>query len=287
MQIQATLRPTKGLSFSGTYTLSRNLGSLGYIDYFNRNLDYGLLNAHRSHAFTSYGTYDLPFGPNRQFFSSVSPGVLGRIIGGWQLSWIHTMQSGRPGSTNTTTGIWGTGIPDITGDFDPKSGYVQWAPGARTGNYWSDRYVAVTDPQCGNVTTQQSLRFMCMLKAMRDTQSGKILFQNPLPGTRGNFARGQVTSPLTWNTDMALTKVIRVAEGKSFTLRIDAKNVFNHPFPSNGYLWAGSREAAPGDVYGNFPLMDLSWVNTSNRNMGYLDTKVGARTFQAKIRFDF
>ena len=60
--------------------------------------------------------------------------------------------------------------------------------------------------------------------------------------------------------------------------------------PSNGMLaLSGNRVAAPGDILGNFPLMDLSWVNgyTNMRNMGYLDTKVGARTFQAKIRFDF
>jgi hypothetical protein len=33
--------------------------------------------------------------------------------------------------------------------------------------------------------------------------------------------------------------------------------------------------------------MDLSSFNFFNRNMGYLDSKVGARTFQAKLRFDF
>jgi hypothetical protein len=207
------------------------------------------------------------------------------------------MESGRPGSISTTTGIWPTSgyflpgdqNPDITGNFDTKSGYVQWAPGARTGNYWGDRYKAVRDPQCSSVTSQQGLSYNCFLVAMQDTQTGQILFKNPAPGTRGNFARGQLTAPLTWNTDMALTKVVRIAEGKSFTLRIDATNVFNHPFPSNGMLTlSGSRVAAPGDIWGNFPLMDLSWQNGFNmRNMGYLNSKVGARTFQAKIRFDF
>ena len=323
MQAQVTLRPTNGLSLSGTYTWSRNLGSLGYTDVRVRD-DYGLLNTHRSHAFTSYGTYDLPFGPNRQLFSDVNPGVLGRIIGGWQLSWIHTMQSGRPGNISATTGITSSGgRPDYIGSepYDTKSGHVVWNPNSRTGNYFNDQLLVTVDPQCNGVTTAQGLKNSCWLTAMsrpamegdpgairtkvsnpdyvptlgdvpgnRPVLFGVPLFQNAAPGTRGNFGPGQFTSPMTWNTDMALTKVIRITEGKSFQLRVDATNIFNHPFPSNGvFTSAGSRTAAPGDFSGNYTVMDVSWLNglLYNRNAGYLDNKVGARTFQAKVRFDF
>jgi len=293
MQAQVTMRPTHGLSLSGTYTWSRNLGSLPYNDVRNRAVDYGLNLLHRSHALTSYGTWDLPFGPNRALLSSVSPNVLGRIIGGWQLSWIHTMQSGRPGSISTTTGIYGTGRPDLAGSFDTKSGHVAWAPGARYGNYWNNRYTAVADPQCAGVTTQQGLSYGCNIKAMADTLNGNaIAFKNPMPGTRGNFDPWSLTSPLIWNTDMTLSKVVKITEGKTFTLRIDASNVFNHPLPSNGTFGsAGSRTVAPTDFGGNYTLMDLSGGlfgnGFNNRAMGYLDSKVGARTFQAKLRFDF
>jgi len=294
MQAQVTLRPTHGLSLSGTYTWSRNLGSLGYVDVRDRTPDYGLLNTHRSHAFTSYGTYDLPFGPNRQLFSNVSPNVLGRIIGGWQLSWIHTMQTGRPASVSATPGISANGgrVQYVgTTPFDTKSGHVVWQPGQRYGNYFNNTLVAVADPQCGMLTTAQFLNYSCFIKAEKDANTGQILFENPMPGTRGNFYGGNLTSPLTWDTDMALTKVVRIKEGKSFQLRIDATNVFNHPFPSNGvFTSSGSRVAAPGDFFGNYPLMTMDWLNPllyGTHNAGYLDNKVGARTFQAKLRFDF
>jgi len=316
MQAQVTLRPTHGLSLSGTYTWSRNLGALGYIDIRDRTDDYGLLNTHRSHAFTSYGTYDLPFGPNRQLFSDVNPNILGRIIGGWQLS-IQTMQSGRPMSLSTTTGISGNGRAQYVGTtpYDTKSGHVVWDPNARTGNYFNMQLLATVDPQCSSVTTAQFLNYSCFLRAMSKPANqgdpgavqtlvkdpsdptgvkylwGVPLFENPAPGTRGNFAAYNFTSPLTWNTDMALTKVIRISEGKSFQLRIDATNVFNHPFPSNGNFGSsGSRTVAPGDFAGNISSMDLSWLNPilyGNRSAGYLDSKVGSRTFQAKVRFDF
>jgi len=298
MQVQATLRPWNGLSLSGTYTWSRNLGMLGYVDPRDRESDYGPLNTHRSHAVTSYGTYDLPFGPNRQIASGVNPSTWGRVIGGWQLSWIMTLQSGRPANINTTTGMWGTGVPTYLGStpYDTKSGHVVWpilgtkdkpVASDRYGNYFDNQLVVMQDPQCLNVTTSQSLRNSCLLKAMKDATTGATLFVNPDPGTRGNFDRGQFTTPLTWNTDMALTKVIRITEGKTFQLRIDATNIFNHPFPSNGYFTsAGSRTAAPGDGT-NITVMDLSIANGANRNAGFLDSKVGARTFQAKVRFDF
>jgi len=40
---------------------------------------------------------------------------------------------------------------------------------------------------------------------------------------------------------------------------------------------------APGDFFGNITIGSL----TSSRELGYLDSKVGMRTFQAKIRIDF
>ena len=63
MQAQVTLRPTRGLSFQTTYTWSRNLGVGGsYTDHRDRAEDYQLTRSHRSHSFTTYGSYMLPFG---------------------------------------------------------------------------------------------------------------------------------------------------------------------------------------------------------------------------------
>ncbi len=302
MQAQVTLRPTHGFSVTGTYTWSRNLGALGvggfgqaYMDPRNRALDYGLLNTHRSHAFTMYGTWDLPFGRNR-WVASDAGRVVDGIIGGWQLSWIHTMQTGRPARISATNTLWGGGwlgdnLIDLApgADFDTKSGKISWENGARTGSYFDNRYIAVPDPQCQDVTAAQGLNVFCWIKAAALADDpDTIIFQNPLPGERGNFARGQITTPMTWNTDMALTKVVRLTEGTNLTVRVDATNVWNHPIASNGVFAAsGSRVAAPGDFAGNITMVDINWFNFANRAPGYLDTKIGARTFQAKIRIDF
>jgi hypothetical protein len=41
------------------------------------------------------GTYELPFGQGRHFFSGAK-GAAGKVVGGWQLNWMYTAQSGIP-----------------------------------------------------------------------------------------------------------------------------------------------------------------------------------------------
>jgi len=311
MQAQITLRPTHGLGLSATYTWARQLGMNAYTDYGNRAADYGLGSTGRAHAFTSYGTFDLPFGPNRMLFSSFSPNLVGRIIGGWQLSWIHTMQTGIFNSITGRNGLWGGGQPDKVGAFNNKQGYVTWVPGAATGNYFNNKYsftgalaagqaatLLTKDPQCTNPTMvdpgdglkRPSLQGNCTLVAVvnsADRANGinTVIFQNSLPGVRGNYDRNQIPGPGTWNTDAALSKSIRITEGKNISLRVDATNIFNHAQPTNGFsLNSGSRTAAGFGYSGALGGLSTTSGGTAFGNM---DSKMGARTFQARVRIDF
>jgi hypothetical protein len=291
MQAQISMRPMHGFSLQGTYTWARNLGSIAYTDPRNRSLDYGLNAMHRAHAMNMFGSFELPFGPNKWLFSNVSPNVVGRIIGGWQLTWIHTMQTGHPMSISAGNMLYGAGAADIVGNFDTKSGHINWKHNALTGNYFGDRYINVADPQCAAVTALQSLSSSCTLGAYADTlNNNKIVFQNPLPGTRGNFGRNNLTSALTWDTTMALMKSIRITESKSFQLRIDATNVFNHAQANQGaYASTGSRTGVGSDpiLALNRTTFDMTTFSYVSRPFGYLDSKTGTRTFQARLRFDF
>lgn len=286
MQAQLDMRPMHGLSMRGTYTWARNLGALSYVDPRNRALDYGLTSMHRAHAFTLFGSYDLPFGPNRALFSNVSPNIVGRIIGGWQLTWIHNMQTGHPMSiTAGNTALYAATSPNLVGSFDTKQGHVSWAPNARYGNYFGDRYTHVRDPQCTDATlVHSSLQAFCTLGAFADTQNNNaIVLRNPLPGQRGSFGRNNLTSPLTWDTSMALMKQVRITESKSFQLRIDATNVFNHAQPSNGV----NPSASSRNATGSDPSLNLAATWGQYVAPGRMDSKTGVRTFQARLRFDF
>jgi len=273
MQAMVTLRPTHGLMVSATYTWSKSMGYNGISDYGNRDIDYGLTSG-RAHSLSSYGTFDLPFGPNRWLLSSVSPNILGRIIGGWQMSWIYSLQTGAKQTISGQTNyLWGNNTASIVNPFDFKSGYVDWKPGAAQGLYWGeDLYSMVKDPQCTNsalVTTANGLNNYCTLTGMAyKNDNSKFIFVNTVPGTQPNMGRYNLSSPSNWSADGAFSKSVRLTEGKTFQIRIDATNIFNHPVPAAPWV-----SMAP--MYG------------MNFQMGYIFNKTGNRKFQARLRFDF
>ncbi len=295
MQAQLTIRPTHGFNLQTTYTWSKNLGALSYTDPRNRAADYGPNSMDRTHQLSINGGVELPFGPGHWLLNK--NGALARLAGGWQLSWIANIASGRPFSiTSTNTSLYANGVPNQVGDFDRNSGEVVWPDGAATGNYFWDsstnapRYTLVSDPQCNNVTAAQSLQSQCTLRAIAlASDTSKLIFINPYPTERGNFAQNSLRQPSIWSADMAMSKAIKLTEAKSIQIRIDATNIFNHAQPTAGAYQSGVVRTrvpgAPAATMGSY--YDYTDGTYTYRPLGYMSSKVGSRTFQAKLRFDF
>jgi hypothetical protein len=305
LQAQVTIRPTHGFNLQATYTWAKNLGNLAVTDVRNMALDYGPNGQDRRHALAINGAFELPFGPGRWLLNS-NNSILSRVVGGWQMSWIGNLYSGNPFTLSATTNtLYGAGVPNQVGEFDRSAGQVVWNPGASTGGYFWDefnnaaKYTLVTDPQCNNITTAQNLQGRCTLRAFVDASTlvngaagpdTQYIFVNPYPTERGNFQQSSLRRPGTWSADMAMMKSVRLTEGKSIQIRVDATNIFNHPNPSastnasgiSGRIYVPSAPAATMNYYYSFT--DGSYAL---RPLGYLDSKVGSRTFQAKVRLDF
>lgn len=307
LQAKVELRPTRGVSFTSTYTWSRNLGLSGsYTDPGNRAADYTLLGSHRSHQLNTYGTFDLPFGPNG-FFLRNSSGALRRIVEGWQMTWILSLASGKPNSLSSSTNhLYANGVPDFVGPEEykeilTKGGKVFWAPGADDGNYWWDEannrpmFTKVPDPQCSDRSLLSAdLEFnsitgarICTMQALatvvdydpetKTATPGEIILQQPLPGKQGNFGRMNLNGIGMFSLDATLGKTIALTEGKSLQLRVDATNILNHPTPSNStFAW----NARFTQIYD--PNMSLG-----SGTFGVISSKGQHRTWQAKIRFQF
>jgi Carboxypeptidase regulatory-like domain len=287
LQTQINLRPTAGVSTQLTYTWSRNLGfnpgegangtGATMTDPTNRNGDYTLLGSHREHVLINYGTFALPIGPNKAMFGKAT-GLPARIMENWQASWIVNVSSGAPLNVTAQSMLYGSGVPDIVGSFDPKA-LFGWANGNPSGNLFADSngqplFTKVRDPQCTNASlVAASLQSVCTLNAVRNS-SGQVVLQTPLPGTRGTFGQNRITGLPTWTADMAMEKRIQVRESKSFTVRVDARNVFNHPLPATPGLFATTGGTAD---------LGLQSINP----FGYMNTKAGNRSFQLKARVDF
>jgi hypothetical protein len=283
MSVSFTMRPTQGISLQSTYTWSKNFGVFGevgrtYTDPRDRHADYALLSDTRIHDFRTNGTFALPFGPNRTFFSGAT-GALARIIEDWSMSWIVNLNSGAPitvGTFSTGVGrhsIYANGTPDVVGPFDFQ-GQVSFPAGTNNGVYFMDgKYRSVRDPQCGAVTTLSTLNTACTLNAIADAETGQILLQNPRPGERGNVGMSSAFGPGRWRFDGNIAKQVRISETKSLQFRLDATNVFNHPEPN---FATGLNSALLNINQANFGILSGANAKTELR-----------RQFQAQLRFMF
>jgi hypothetical protein len=301
VQAQVTMRPTRGLSFQATYTFSKNLADQGWNDFRSGSArEYYLSGQHRTHQLSSYGTFDMPFGANGFLFRNAT-GVLKKAIEGWQLSWIASMTSGLPMSLTGVSTSWGTNFAQIVNPqyWDNKGGKVDWANKAVQGYYYgNNRYLSVNDPQCDNASLVQAggLQGACNawytaygMRALAydinkngTYQAGTdpIVFQNAIPGERGNYGKNTLEGPGRWSLDMAMGKSVEFMEGKRFEFRIDAQNIFNHPTPSGSAAYSWNARAT--QVYN--PYMSLNFPYIQN---GSITSKGNHRTFQAKIRITF
>ena len=98
LQMKIDRRFRNGFLVTNSYTLSRSM------DYVNENTTASARRSTSSRAgrdrtsiacttTRSTGLYELPWGPNKRWLNE---GLLGKIIGGWQLSGIFVAQSGTP-----------------------------------------------------------------------------------------------------------------------------------------------------------------------------------------------
>jgi hypothetical protein len=205
-------RYSSGLMFNAFYTfgktLTENEGETGDggITYYNRRLEKGLASYHIAHRFVGVMTYELPFGRGRQFLQNSRLG--NHVLGGWELTWTQTLQSGLPftvgyaGSPNRY--LPGEARPNILTTFD-QAQVQDWSIGEN--KFPVQAQNAYLNPNA---------------------------FAYPAPFTAGNLGRNTFIGPgLNW-TQLSLAKWWHIGERARFQLRLDANNFpFKQPQYSN------------------------------------------------------
>jgi hypothetical protein len=285
--LQTSFRRRLSQSFSGefNYTWSKSLGNsaagnantgdttTSERDPRNRQLQKGLLIFHRTHTFKTHGTWELPFGPNRPLLAA-APGWIQRIVEGWNVSGIFSWNTGQPLSITTArrtldsrgngTAAASANTPDLVGALPgdlgkvrKRDGFVEFFEGLsvqRAPTPELGGHAAVVGRFSNNVVVDSS---------------GKIVLQNPEPGTAGNLglSLSGVEGPGRLGLDMALQKRTRLTEGTTFTIRADAVNVLNRPVWDN-------------------PNTDIN-STSFGRIIAHPLTTTGARTITINARIDF
>ncbi len=214
--MQASLRRhyAKHLSFQVSYTFSHSIDDVSAStagrnqpigsytgDIYNHRGNRGSSSFDRTHRFVASYLYELP--------GFTGNAYLNKVLGGWAVSGVSTIQSGTPFSiTDSTAG-------NITG----RSGYAQFAPGKSASdavlsgnvhdrlNKYFDTSVFVAAPAYINAN---------------GTPSGGFLF--------GNSGRSILRGPGQTNFDMSLRKNFKVGAGDkgNVEFRSEFFNIFNH-----------------------------------------------------------
>ena len=198
LQVRVEKRYSQGLSLLGAYTWSKAITDTqgaetgAFVpdlqDSHDRRANRGLWSADARHRFTLSSLYELPVGKGQRFLTDTH-GVVGKLVSGWQVAGILTIQSGQPLT--------------VTLPFDnPNVG-----EGAKLAN-------VVGDPNSGPKTVEQFF----------NTDA----FVVPPQFTFGNESIGAVTGPGITNLDMSLIKNTNITERVNLQFRFEAFNVANH-----------------------------------------------------------
>jgi Carboxypeptidase regulatory-like domain/TonB dependent receptor-like, beta-barrel len=263
---------TNGLLLQASYTWSKNFTNVnsaepglldtGQTDFgtsgSNNPLDlaqqFGSDSAERTQRLIVSYSYDLPW--------KSTSGFSGKLLGGWTISGVTTLQNGQPFTVTDTGGgtVYGTGSRALLADpVDCKangvcrSGVAVATPGSTTarvisginnpaGGGWinnsaftSFATISATSPYCiggvysptgnSNNTCGAAPSFFAPPGSPAAAGSNYLV-----AGTGwGNSPVGIITGPGQWNWDMSLQKNTKVTEWGTLQFRAEFYNLWNHP----------------------------------------------------------
>jgi hypothetical protein len=240
-----------GLQFQYLWSHSINDGSIGGGEanapenVACRECDRGPSVYDIRHNIVAGAVYDLPFGVGKRWAGR--PGILAKVLGGWQWSGIQVWHTGHPLTVlvdrDANVLPDGNAASDQRPDLRPG---VPVIPANPNPNHW-------INPNA---------------------------FAIPADFTFGNAGRGLVRSPHVWQTDVALSKTLRLSERFSLRFRAEAFNLFNHDQFADPVI----------DISNNNFGQITSTVNFNSNNDSFAPDNTGSGTprqiqFSLKIMF--
>jgi hypothetical protein len=204
LQVDVTKRLSRGLTFRGSYTFSKNLDdgsglsssqaqnqTQQTLDPRDPLRDYGRSALDFEHQGSGNFSYALPFGRGRHFLNGVG-GVSDKLVGGWQMNGIVTLLSGFPLTPLVGTNQSGDGNvrnpdrPNVNPNF-------QGDPLPHTVNQWFN----------------------------------PAAYSIPTLGTWGNVGRGVINGPGLAEFDFSMFKTTPIKETTTLEFRAEFFNITN------------------------------------------------------------
>ncbi len=228
--LQVTVRKqfSHGLTFQGAYTWSRafitTYGSLN-TDNPYANI-YGLNPNYRTNRLIINYSYNIPSGNHE--------GVVGKIVNGWNVSGVTTLQNGTPLTVTNTggTGFLGTG----------GTGRAQYCPGVGPSNVVTSG--SIEQRLGGSLSTNgYFVKPAGVFCAAPTLASLGFPHTDGIATGFGNEGIGQFIGPGQFNWDMSIIKNTTVGgihEDAVLQFRAEFFNAFNHPQFNNPVVTANT-----------------------------------------------
>ena len=179
-----------------SYIADRSTGSIMPVQGHIRDNNWGPGIGDRRHVLTANFVWELPWYQAQQ-------GVVGHLLGGWEISGVQTFQTGLPATATYNS------LVDPSG-----SGCLSPSP-------CSLRPYQVGDPNTGNHSFFAPGWF------------NQAAFVNPVAGDRAipTERPGALRLPGFWRTDMGVFKNLKFGDRVTTQLRLETYNTFNHTNP--------------------------------------------------------
>ena len=252
MEVEASRKMSKGLSFSANYTWAHNLSDaqgdapvgfggetaygLAVLDRFALSQDRGNVAGTRRQRFLLTGNYDLPFGKGRQWSSSL--GVLNGVFGGWSLNTITLLETG----------------PYLTATINPQFDQTNTDPEL-------DGAIVRPDLVGNPIPAHRTASNYFNLNAFAPTPAGAARI--------GNAGVGILEAPGTAAVSAGLAKAMKIHENLRLRFEATFTNVLNH----TNYAPPATNISSPS----TFGVLDAQQTAEN----------AGNRTGQLALRLDF
>jgi hypothetical protein len=196
LQVSLQKRYSNGFFFTASYTFSKNIQALSYLNPQDAAPADTIVPFDRTHVFVFAPVYELPFGPGKPLLNS-HHGLISRLVGGWQLSGNLNWMSGVP--MTVPGGVYVIGNPVISN--------ASWSRMFNTG--FIDSTGKLVDPVANLAPAFQ-------IQPAFTLRTASLYF-------------GDLRDRWGPDVNLSLLKNTRIRESLSFELRADALDALNHP----------------------------------------------------------
>jgi hypothetical protein len=219
-QLLASKRFSGGFTMSAAYTYSKLLDNASEVFgvannnqpqqaavpsiFGGQERERGVSLFDRTHRASFTYVYELPWMREQH-------GLLGRIVGGWQLAGITTFETGAPLNISN-----GQDADSIGGNLDRPDFNPNGRPGVRAVP------VVVGGVITGYVNPDDN-------NAPIDPSQAQFIGIPANSGRTGNLGRNVLRTPGINNTNFTVTKRVTITEGSRLEFRTELFNAFNHP----------------------------------------------------------